>query len=122
LIVYVAEDNERDIIGYSNGGEERSGNYPSYKGELYALYLVKEFQRNGLAKRLVEPIIHELNKMNIHSMLVFVLAANDSWFFYERLRGEKIDTREIEVSGKMLDEVVYGWEDIRGLLTYITNY
>ncbi|MFZ0369207.1 MAG: GNAT family N-acetyltransferase [Halobacillus sp.] len=83
---------------------------------------IKEHQRNGLGKRLIEPIIQELNKMNIHSMLVFVLADNDSRFFYEKIGAEKIDTKEIEVSGKMLGEVVYGWKDIRDLLKYITKY
>ncbi|SFF57167.1 L-amino acid N-acyltransferase YncA [Halobacillus alkaliphilus] len=121
-LVYVAENREGNIIGFSNGGQERSRNYPDYEGELYAIYVLKEHQRSGVGKRLLEPIIHELNKMNIHSMLVFVLADNNSRFFYERLGAEKIDTTEIEVSGKTLDEVVYGWKDIRDLLTYITKY
>ncbi|ASF40622.1 N-acetyltransferase [Halobacillus halophilus] len=83
-MVYVAENCEGDIIGFSNGGQARSRTYPEYEGELYALYLLKKHQRNGLGKRLIEPIIHELNKMNIYSMLVFVLADNDSRFFYEK--------------------------------------
>ncbi|MCA1010564.1 GNAT family N-acetyltransferase [Halobacillus halophilus] len=120
--VYVAEDNEGDIIGFSNGGQERSGNYPDYEGELYALYVVKEHQRKGLGKQLIKPIIQELNKMNIQSMLVLVLADNESRVFYEKLGAEKINTKEIEVSGKTLDEVVYGWKDIRGLLKHMKNY
>lgn len=43
--VFVAETDEGDIIGFSNGGKERTGDYPNYNGELYALYIIKEFQR-----------------------------------------------------------------------------
>ncbi|MGP4074704.1 GNAT family N-acetyltransferase [Halobacillus sp. K22] len=114
--VYVAENHERKIIGFSHGGQERSGNYPDYEGELYALYLLKEDQRKGLGKRLLEPIIQELNTLNIRSMLVLVLEDNPNRFFYEKLRAERVDTVEIKVSGRTLNEVVYGWKDTRSLL------
>lgn len=111
--VFVAENKENDIVGFSSGGEERTGKYPSYSGELYAIYILKEYQRNGLGKLLVKPVIEELKQKNISTMIVKVLEDNDSYLFYEALGGEKIDTVEEQISGKKLNECVYGWEDIR---------
>jgi ribosomal protein S18 acetylase RimI-like enzyme len=114
--VFVAENNEGEIVGFSNGGKERTGNYPNYKGELYAIYILKDYQRNGLGKLLLEPLIEELKQQDIFSMTVLVLEENSSRRFYESLGAKKIDTIEIELSGKKLSEIVYGWDDIRTIV------
>ncbi|MED3996062.1 GNAT family N-acetyltransferase [Peribacillus frigoritolerans] len=114
--VFVAENEEGKIVGFSSGGKERSGKYPDYTGELYAIYILKEYQGNGLGKLLVKPIIEELQQKKIFSMTVLVLEDNSSRLFYETLGGKKIDTIEVNISGKKLNELVYGWDNIRTLL------
>jgi len=47
--VFVSEINS-EIIGFSNGGEERTGRYPNYNGEMYAIYILEEYQRKGICK------------------------------------------------------------------------
>ncbi|GGC77492.1 acetyltransferase [Thalassobacillus devorans] len=111
--VFVAENDGGKIIGFSNGGAERAGKYPAFEGELYAIYILKEHQRKGLGELLLKPIIQALENKCIYSMLVLVLEENDSRFFYEHLGAEKVDTVEVEIAGKKLNEVVYGWKDIR---------
>lgn len=49
-------------------------------------------------------------------MIVLVLEDNSSRLFYEALGGKKIDTIEVKISGKKLNELVYGWDNIRTLL------
>ncbi len=110
--VYVAEGNEGIIVGFSKGDKERSGNYNGYDGELYAIYILKEYQGKGIGKALVKPIIDEIKGMGLNSMLVLVLEENNSRQFYESLEGSIIDTIEVEIGGKKLTELVYGWEDI----------
>ncbi|SHG37315.1 GNAT family N-acetyltransferase [Ornithinibacillus halophilus] len=114
--VYVAETDDGEIIGFSNGGKERTGKYPNYNGELYAIYILESYQRKGLGKLLLEPIIKELKQKGIYSMTVLVLEENGSRFFYESLGAKKIDTVEIDILGKKLHELVYGWEDIRTIV------
>lgn len=111
--VYVAETTEGKIVGFSSGGKERTGKYPNYAGELYAIYILKEYQKNGLGKLLVKPIIAELQQQNISTMLVLVLGDNSSRHFYEALGAKKIDDIKVEFAGKKLSELVYGWDDIR---------
>jgi L-amino acid N-acyltransferase YncA len=114
--VFVAENDEGKIIGFSNGGIERTGNYQTYMGELYAIYILKEYQRNGIGRLLLQPIIDELTKQDIFSMIVLVLEANNSRMFYETLGAKKIDTVKIEILGQQLNEFVYGWDDIRKII------
>ncbi|WP_421385343.1 GNAT family N-acetyltransferase [Bacillus salacetis] len=110
--VYVAENSEGEIVGFSSGGKERSGEYSGFDGELYAIYILKEYQGQGIGKLLINPIIDEIKAMGFNSMLVFVIEDNSSRHFYEALGGEKIDTVEVEIGGKKLSELVYGWKDI----------
>jgi L-amino acid N-acyltransferase YncA len=114
--VFVAENDEGSIVGFSSGGKERTGKYPNFSGELYAIYILKEYQRHGLGKLLVRPIIEELHQQNIHTMLVLVLEDNSSCRFYEALGGKKIDNLAVEFSGKKLNELVYGWDDIKNII------
>lgn len=113
--VYIAENKDGEIIGFSSGGKERSGNYKEFEGELYAIYILKEHQSKGIGKALVKPIIDEIKEMGLNSMLVLVLKDNISRLFYEALGGKKIDTVEVDIAGKRLFELVYGWEDIRNI-------
>jgi L-amino acid N-acyltransferase YncA len=114
--VYVAENNQGEIVGFASGGQERSGKYPNYNSELYAIYILKEYQRNGLGKLLLKPIIEELTQQNIFTMLVLVLEDNSSRHFYESLGAKKLDSIEIDFSAKNLNELVYGWDNIRTIL------
>ena len=114
-VVYVAENNEGGIVGFSSGGKERSGKYNELNGELYAIYILKEYQGQGIGKALVKPILDEIKGMGLNSMLVLVLEDNISRLFYEALGGKKIDTIEVRIAGKKLSELVYGWEDIRNI-------
>ncbi|UOY89874.1 GNAT family N-acetyltransferase [Bacillus glycinifermentans] len=111
--VYVAENDDGEIVGFSSGGAERSGKYSGYDGELYAIYILKEHQGQGIGRALFKPVIDELKRMRIGSMLVLVLEENASRQFYEALGGQKIDAVEVEIGGRKLSELVYGWEDIR---------
>jgi ribosomal protein S18 acetylase RimI-like enzyme len=113
--VYVAENIEGEIVGFSSGGKKRSGKYSGIYGELYAIYILKEYQGQGIGKALIRPIIDEIRGMGLNSMLVLVLKDNISRLFYESLGGKKINTVEVEIAGKKLSELVYGWEDISNI-------
>ncbi|MFC4737119.1 GNAT family N-acetyltransferase [Bacillus daqingensis] len=112
-MVYVAEDEFGTIIGFANASEQRLSEYSDYEAELYAMYILDEYQRMGIGKQLLEPIVDELVRKEMHSMTVLVLEENESREFYESLGGKEIDRVEIELLDQKLNEIVYGWEDIR---------
>ena len=111
--VYVAVNEKNEVVGFSCGGLERSGDYPSYRGEIYAIYLLEEYQGMGLGKKLVEPIIKDLVGRDVYTMLVLVIAENKARFFYESLGAKEVDQVEVTIGEKLYTEIVYAWDDIR---------
>jgi ribosomal protein S18 acetylase RimI-like enzyme len=107
---YVAEDASEEIVGFVNGGVERTGNL-IYKGELNAIYILKTHQNQGIGRRLLMATVNRLAQANIHSMLVWVLADNPACKFYEALGGQKIEEKILQIAGVELNEVAYGWAD-----------
>ncbi|KIL43446.1 GNAT family acetyltransferase [Jeotgalibacillus alimentarius] len=110
-VVYVAEDNG-EVVGFANGGEERSNKYSGYDGELFAIYILESYQRQGLGRKLIAPLVEDMKGKGLTSMIVCVLEKNDSKLFYEVLGAEKVDTVKINFGGRELKEAVYGWKDI----------
>ncbi|MDN7240247.1 GNAT family N-acetyltransferase [Planococcus sp. N028] len=115
-IVYVIENQQQEIVGFSTGGLERSGNYPNHTGELYAVYIVEEYQKQGLGRKLIQPVLEQLKKENITGMVVLVLEDNSSCRFYEALGAKKIDRIQVKIAGKQLPELVYAWDDIGAVI------
>ncbi|WP_067724716.1 GNAT family N-acetyltransferase [Oceanobacillus damuensis] len=110
--VYVAEDAEGKIVGFSTGGIKKTSNYDKYAGELYAIYILEEFQGKGVGKLLMQPIVQDMVASDINSMIVLVLEDNPSKNFYENLGGRKIETLEVTIAGVVVNELVYGWKDL----------
>ena len=109
---YVAEDEEGIIVGFAGGGKERTGDYAALKGELYCIYILQEYQGQGIGRLLMEKVVQELAGLELNSMLVWVLEDNPSRRFYEKMGGRAVDHKIIKIAGKELNEVAYGWEDI----------
>jgi len=110
--LYIAEDENNHVIGFSVGGKERTGNYETFPGELYSIFILKEYQGTGIGRLLVKSVVNDLKKKKLNSMLVWIIEENPACQFYEALGGKKVDTREIEIGGKKLSEVAYGWNDL----------
>lgn len=111
---YLAEQ-DGNILGFASGGPERSGD-PVYKGEIYALYLLKEYQRQGIGRMLVEASILSLLANGWETMLIWVLRDNPSRRFYEAVGGVYVREQDVEIHGQKLVEVAYGWENLRKIL------
>jgi GNAT superfamily N-acetyltransferase len=112
--VYIAEDEYGQIVGFATGGEERTGKYEKYKGELYAIYLLEEQQGKGLGQKLFKSVVDDLKDKRLNSMVIWALEENPACLFYERLGGKKIDEAEIEIDGRKLGEIAFGWDDLSG--------
>jgi GNAT superfamily N-acetyltransferase len=114
----VAVESER-VMGFASFGPERSGD-PQYRGEVYAIYVLKEAQSRRIGRWLMSAAASRLEEMGIRSALLWVLRDSPSRGFYERLGGELLRTQEARIGGVMLPEVAYGWKDL-GLLKAAAN-
>jgi ribosomal protein S18 acetylase RimI-like enzyme len=115
--IHVAENDTGTIVAFACGGPERTKQY-DYDGELYAIYILREYQRKGIGRRLFQAVARDLAADGFRSLLVWVLADNPSRRFYEALGGEKVAAKPITIGGVTLEEVAYGWKDLR-LLTAV---
>lgn len=109
--VFVAVNSEGEIVGFASFGKERSGKFEA-EGELYAIYILKEYQRGKLGLRLLQAGLDDLLKRQYHSMLVWVLADNESRKFYESLQPQKAGDEVVKIAGEELIEVAYLWKDL----------
>lgn len=112
--VYIAENEQGEVVGFATGGKERTGKYKAYEGELYAIYLLEIAQGQGIGRNLFEAIVKDLREKKFDSMLIWALADNPACHFYEKLGGKEIDTAEIEIDGERLKEIAFGWEKLPG--------
>lgn len=109
--VFVLENDDGQIVGLVASGSEREAR-PGYAGEIYAIYLSHEMHGQGWGRLLFEHAVRDLKRRGFASMLLWVLKANPSRGFYERMGGEVIGEKEIEIGGAKIVEVAYGWAKI----------
>jgi GNAT superfamily N-acetyltransferase len=114
-IVFVADDPATGVVGFASGGPDRTGDL-GFSGELYCIYLLERAQHAGLGRRLVSAVAGRLLNLGHTSMLVWVLADNPSRRFYEALGATFVTEKMIELGGKSLVEVAYGWTDLMPLI------
>ena len=50
--IYVAENEAGQIVGFADGGPERARDM-TFKGELYAIYILNDYQRQGVGRHLI---------------------------------------------------------------------
>lgn len=116
--IYVAENVEGLLVGVAMGGPERS-HHPLYMGEIYFLYLLPEYQRQGIGRQLVISVVERLVEQEMDSLLIRVLKANaPARRFYEALGGQLVPDveEEFEDRGAVLVRVGYGWREVGELL------
>ncbi len=112
---HVAEAPQRRLAGFCDGGKERS--HPeSGLGELYAIYLLKEFQKQGTGRELFQEAVESLLLSGMKSMVVWVLEQSPYRKFYESLRGKlEPGQKFLDIAGTRMALVSYRWQDLSGL-------
>ena len=109
IISFVAENASR-VVGFITGGYERNLD-DIYSGEIYTLYVLKNFQRQGIGGKLVSAFATQLNQTGIYSMLVRVLKFNPYRRFYKKINGVYLKTERLSFAGEIMELEDYGWLD-----------
>ncbi len=106
-----------DIVGFASGGPRRSESLPGFDGELHALYLLAEVRGAGIGRGLLGAVAERLSDSGFSSMLAWVMAENHpARGFYEAFDGRLVGWDTFEIEGETIEEVAYGWDDVRGLV------
>jgi ribosomal protein S18 acetylase RimI-like enzyme len=108
----VALDDRGQIIGYGSCGMQRDIDLP-YAGEVFTLYVAPDFQGRNIGRQLLVTLFARLIRCGFYSSLIWVLRDNPARFFYERLGGQAVAMRRIEMGrGIKVDAVGYAWRDL----------
>jgi GNAT superfamily N-acetyltransferase len=106
---FVVENRNRELIGFAKGRVYASDDLPAYGGELNKIYLLREYQRLGIGRRLVGHVARRFLSQGITTMVLFGIPQNPSCAFHEALGGERLYAENGEFHGG------YGWRDLRKL-------
>lgn len=100
----VVENASGDLVGFAKANRS---DHSEYAGELNKIYLLREYQRMGLGKRLVGHVARRFLSQGITSMWLFGDARNPSADVWKALGGVKTD--DDPGNGN------YGWRDLHRL-------
>jgi ribosomal protein S18 acetylase RimI-like enzyme len=108
---FVVENRKGELVGFAKGKAYNQSGLPAYSGELSKIYLLREYQRLGLGRRLVGHVARRFMSQGINTMVLFGTPQNPSCAFHEALGGERLFAQNGEFHGG------YGWRDLRMLAT-----
>ncbi|WP_371069858.1 N-acetyltransferase family protein [Sediminibacillus sp. JSM 1682029] len=114
-VALVVENTDGEIVGFVSGGKERTKRF-GFDGEIYAIYLLADYQRQGLGTRMLAAFTEEMVKEGYQSMLVWVLTQNPSSRFYAKHGARQIEKEDTTIGEGTYQESAFGWENIQGLL------
>jgi ribosomal protein S18 acetylase RimI-like enzyme len=90
---------------------------PLYTAEILAIYILPAYWRQGLGKRLIGMAAARLEEKKHKSMCLWVMEKNIRGnAFYKSLGGERCGKKQVEIGGKMLQDVCYGWRSTKNLV------
>ncbi|PEP89439.1 GNAT family N-acetyltransferase [Bacillus toyonensis] len=98
---FVAETLNGKIIGFIDG-------------ELYAIYLLQQYQGMKIGQKLFQALLSECIKNGMQSLLVWVVTNNPAKKFYEKYNPEKIDMKFLE--RVQVEETAYCWRNINNII------
>ncbi len=98
-----------ELVGFAKGVRYEHRELPGFAGELNKIYVLREYQRQGLGRRLVGHVVRRFLSQGITSMVLFGEARNPSCGFWDAIGGERLYAANGKFHGG------YGWRDLQRL-------
>jgi len=115
--LFVAETEHGTIVGFAGGGQQNNQDHP-YDSEIYVIYILPEFQRQGLGQRLMSAAAKKLRDLGYRSLMLWVLRENkESRRFYEKLGGKIAGHDEYLRWNQSHALVAYAWDSLDSLIS-----
>jgi GNAT superfamily N-acetyltransferase len=112
---FAAEDLDLGkVVGFAIGGPERNADL-IYLGELYAIYILPEYQGKGLGRRLCTVVARRLLKAGMNSMLIWMLNGNPADGFYRAMGGVPRREMNVTIGDGIYRQTGYAWLNIKPL-------
>ncbi len=109
--MFVAESAKDGIVGFADFGAARESDF-AFEAELYAIYLLREFQGKGIGEHLFRLCQKEMVADGYGSMYLMALEVSPYKLFYERMGGEFIGKGNHFLALVEFETVIYGWKNL----------
>ena len=103
------------VVGMCLAGESETNSFKD-AGEIYNLYLLKEYQGLHLGSMMFERAIIELLKQGYNDLVLKCISNNPSCKFYENKGGKLVEVIDCQIYGYPVKENIYFYEDIKKLM------
>jgi len=113
--VLAAENTDGKIIGFADCSTRETNTVPN-SSDLTSIYLLEEYQGKGIGKQLLKQIFLHFKSLGYENIFVEVLADNKTRHFYEYYGAKLFNRTQINIGGKVLDELIYEWDNIDEVL------
>jgi 3-deoxy-manno-octulosonate cytidylyltransferase (CMP-KDO synthetase) len=110
--MFVAETAQRGIVGFADFGKARESDF-GFEAELYAIYLLPEFQGKKIGENLFRLCQKEMIADNFDSMYLMALAVSPYKSFYEKMGGELVGKGNHFLALVEYQTVIYGWKNLQ---------
>lgn len=109
--MFVAETANDGIVGFADFGEAREKDF-GFESELYAIYLLREFQGRKIGETLFKLCRKEMIADGVNSMYLMALKVSPYKSFYEKMGGEIVAEGNHFIALIEYETVVYGWKNL----------
>ncbi|MDQ3042919.1 MAG: GNAT family N-acetyltransferase [Acidobacteriota bacterium] len=109
--MFVAETEKNGIVGFADFGAARESDF-GFEAELYAIYLLREFQGKGIGENLFRLCQKEMIADNFDSMYLMALAVSPYKSFYEKMGGKLIGQGNHFLALVEYETIIYGWKNL----------
>ena len=102
-------DKNNKLIGFAKGIISKNESSPEQHGDLNKIYLLNDYQRLGLGKKLFAQVVERFLSKGVNDMTLFGVPQNPSCAFHEAMGGEKLYSEKGTFDG------CYIWRDLKKL-------
>ncbi len=102
------------VVGFASGGRARRAGIA--QGEIETLYVLDDYRDRGVGRRLMRAMAAHLAAVGCRSAMLWVLEANPTRWFYERLGGRAAARETIRFAGRIMEQLAFSWDPIDTLL------
>jgi ribosomal protein S18 acetylase RimI-like enzyme len=106
----VVEDDLSNIVGFSCSGKANSPSRLPFDGEVFGIHVDPLMKGKGYGYQLMSASFEWLAKQNCKSACLWTLEQNiPARKFYERIGGTVVGQSMVNIGGRELSEIAYGW-------------
>ena len=102
-------DKNNKLVGFAKGIINKNESSSEQHGDLNKIYLLSDYQRLGLGKKLFAHVVERFLSKGVNDMTLFGVPQNPSCAFHEAMGGERLYSEKGTFDG------CYIWRDLKKL-------